>query len=121
MVGTIKKVAVLGMGNLGVQIALQAAACGYEVIAYSSKKHAIKVFLDSLNVKDQPKDKHLPINLAKWPDIADDIMIVTSIKEAAALADIVIEVVPEDLDIKLKVWKEMDTAAPDHAIFATNS
>jgi 3-hydroxybutyryl-CoA dehydrogenase len=121
MAGSIKKVAVLGMGNLGVQIALQAAACGYEVIAYSSKKHAIKLFLDSLNVKDQPKDKHLPINLAKWPKVADDIMIVTSIKEAVALADIVIEVVPEDLEIKLKVWREMDTAAPDHAIFATNS
>ncbi len=121
MAGSIKKVAVLGMGNLGVQIALQAAACGYEVIAYSSKKHAIKLFIDSLDVKDQPKDKYLPIKLAKWPKTANDIIIVHSIKEAVALADIVIEVVPEDLEIKLKVWREMDTAAPDQAIFATNS
>ena len=121
MAGSIRKVAVLGMGNLGVQIALQAAACGYEVIAYSSKKHAIKLFLDSLEVKDPPKDVHLPINLVKWPEIADDIMVISNIKEAVASADIVIEVVPEDLEIKRKVWREMDIASPDHAIFATNS
>ncbi len=121
MASSIKNVAVLGMGNLGVQIALQAAACRYEVIAYSSKKDAIKLFLESLNVKDQPKDKHLPINLTEWPKVADDIKIVPSIKEAVALADIVIEVVPEDLELKLNVWREMDTASPDYAIFATNS
>ena len=121
MADSIKKVAVLGMGNLGVQIALQAAACGYEVIAYSSRKQAIKLFLDTLNVKDQPKGKQLPIDLAKWSKVAKDILIFNSIKEAVASADIVIEVVPEDLEIKLKVWREMDSAAPDHAIFATNS
>jgi 3-hydroxybutyryl-CoA dehydrogenase len=121
MAGSIKKVAVLGMGNLGVQIALQAAACGYEVIAYSSKKQAINRFLDSLDITGQPKGRHLPIDLAQWPKIADKIKIYPSIKEAVASADIVIEVVPEDLEIKLDVWREMDTASPEHAILATNS
>lgn len=41
--------------------------------------------------------------------------------EQAADADVVIECVPERLDVKLRVFRDLDRAAPRHAILASNS
>jgi 3-hydroxybutyryl-CoA dehydrogenase len=41
--------------------------------------------------------------------------------EEAADADVVIECVPERLDLKLQVFRELDRAAPERAILASNS
>lgn len=39
----------------------------------------------------------------------------------AAASDLVIECVPERLDVKLRVFRELDEAAPEHAILASNT
>ena len=45
----------------------------------------------------------------------------TSTFEDAAQADLVIEAVPERLDLKVRVFRDLDEAAPDHTILASNS
>jgi 3-hydroxybutyryl-CoA dehydrogenase/3-hydroxyacyl-CoA dehydrogenase len=40
---------------------------------------------------------------------------------AAAACDLVIECVPERLDVKMRVFRELDAAAPKHAILASNT
>ena len=41
--------------------------------------------------------------------------------EAAVDADIIIEAIPEDLALKIRFWRELDSMAPSHTIFASNS
>lgn len=41
--------------------------------------------------------------------------------EEAAAADIVIECVPERLDLKVKTFRELDRIAPQHAVLASNT
>ena len=46
---------------------------------------------------------------------------ILDLKEAVKDADLVIEAVPEIVSLKLEVWKEVDGAAPEHAILASNT
>jgi len=46
---------------------------------------------------------------------------VTSIREAVAQVDYVQESVLDNYELKREVFKEMDQAAPDHAILASSS
>jgi 3-hydroxybutyryl-CoA dehydrogenase len=46
---------------------------------------------------------------------------VTADFEEAARADFVIEAVPERMDIKIQTYEKLDSLAPAHAIFATNT
>lgn len=45
----------------------------------------------------------------------------TSLNEAAANADLVVEAATENIDLKLKIFKQIDAAAPAKAILATNT
>ena len=117
----IRKVAVLGTGTLGAQIALQAICCGYEVTAYDPDPEVFGRTLAGLMAVDQTKVRESPLDLSLWPEAAAKIAFKGSLAEAVARADLVVEAVPENLDLKLKVWAEMDRAAPQEAILTTNS
>ena len=41
--------------------------------------------------------------------------------ETAVNADVIIEAIPEDLALKIRFWRELDSMAPSHTIFASNS
>ncbi len=51
----------------------------------------------------------------------DNISTFTSIIEAVKEADLVVEAVPENVELKKKVFAEVDKAAPEHAILASNT
>ena len=46
---------------------------------------------------------------------------VTSLEEAARHADLVIEAVPERIELKIEIFAQLDRFAPPHAIFASNT
>ena len=117
----IKKVAVIGMGTLGAQIALQTADKGYQVFGFDPDPSIFGKHLDKFMAIDQSKVRKTEMDVSKWPETAKKITFCKTLKEAVAQADLVIEVVPETLELKLKVWKEMDEHAPKGAILSTNS
>ena len=117
----IDNVAVLGLGTLGGQIALQARVSGYEVTAFDPDPDALKKSLEKFMEVDQSKVRPSPIRVELWPEAASQIRTFPTLADAVKEADLVIEVVPEELELKRKVWKEMDEAAPPEALFATNS
>src|SRR5690606_23887981 len=43
------------------------------------------------------------------------------LKKAAAESDLIIEAVNENLDLKIKIFKEVDSVAPKNAILASNT
>jgi len=117
----IKKVAVLGLGTLGAQIALQAAAKGYDVRGYDPDAEALSRTLKGFRHANPDGLSSGPVDLDQWQAVAGQIKIGAGMGEAVRDADLIIEAVPENLEIKKKIWAEMDAHCSPSAILATNS
>lgn len=117
----IKKIAVLGAGLMGNGIAHVCAQAGYEV----KMRDIDQKFIDkgSATIK-----KNLERGLEKGRITQEEVDTifgrikgVLDLKEAVKDADLVIEAIPEIVSLKLDTWREVEEAAPDHAIFASNT
>ena len=117
----IKKVAVMGAGDMGHGIAEVALLAGYKVAMRDIEQRfvdkglsRIKESLDKLTQKQkitEENKKAMLANIETFVDIAE------SVKDA----DYVIEAVPEVMDLKKQVFQALDAAAPKHAILASNT
>ncbi len=117
----IKKVAVLGAGVMGKQIALLIARYGYRVCCYSKTTKTIgiaKKYVSGWIDRNIQKGK---IDDTAIEQIKNQLSFTTDLKEACNEADFVIESVIENLEVKRSVLKEADQLTPKHTIYATNS
>lgn len=116
----IDRIAVLGAGNMGHGITEVAALAGYEVTmrdlepdlledGYDEIVWSVEKFVESGRVDGPPEA------------ILDRIDTTTDLAAAVADADVVVEVVPEDMEIKQSVFAEIDEHAPADAILASNT
>jgi 3-hydroxybutyryl-CoA dehydrogenase len=117
----IKKICVVGAGNMGHQISLLCAIHGY-------KTTCTDVVPEILKKAEKFADTYLPGRVEKGKmtkDVAEaarkNISFTLDLKEAAKEADFVIEAATEILDLKRKIFTELDKHAPARAILATNS
>ena len=114
-------VSVLGAGNMGHGIAEVAALAGYEVTLRDIDEEVVQSGYENI---EWSLDK-LVENDRLSPDEAeatrDRIEPVVEVEAAVADADVIIEVVPEVMEIKTDVFAEVTEHAPDHAILATNT
>jgi 3-hydroxybutyryl-CoA dehydrogenase len=117
----IQKIAIIGAGNMGHQIAMCAALSGFQVKCTDTNS-------DILNKAISFADNYLKerINKGKLsPEAAnqarENLFFVTTIEEATADADLVIEAIIEKLDIKRTLFAQLDKICPPHTILATNS
>jgi 3-hydroxybutyryl-CoA dehydrogenase len=117
----IQKVAVIGTGILGTQIAIQAACHNYEVTTHDIDDTAFGKVLERLKIRMKNSSRKPTISWPKMQKEARRVKQCKSLKEAVAEADLVIEAVPEDLSLKRKVFKQLDVLAPRKALLATNS
>jgi len=117
----IKKVAVVGSGILGTQIAVQSAHFGYDVTVYDSDPASFeKAHQDLKTVLGKAVGKPL-FTSELWEEEAQKVRLCPDLTDALSEADLVIEAVPEDVEIKRKVFAKIDGLAPLGAILATNS
>ncbi|PKQ14563.1 MAG: 3-hydroxybutyryl-CoA dehydrogenase, partial [Actinobacteria bacterium HGW-Actinobacteria-8] len=120
---TIKNVSVLGTGVLGSQIAFQTAFHGFSVIAYDISAEIIEQAKARFAGLAQTYiDEHVA-GAADGGSAAAlaNIRYSFDLGEAVEDADLVIESVPEKLDIKREVYTALAKLAPPRTIFATNS
>ena len=61
------------------------------------------------------------IDEARKQQTLDNISTLTSIEEGVKEADLVVEAATENLDLKLDIFKQMDSSSPENAILATNT
>mgnify|MGYP001160411946 FL=1 len=117
----IKTICNLGCGTMGFGTAIAFAKSGYEVNMFGRKDASIERAM---------KNIHFTLDVMKANDLLTEeeekgllsrIHGVTTLKDAAANADFVIESVAEDLDIKKAVYKEMESYLGPDVIFATDS
>jgi len=117
----IRKVAVVGTGTLGAQIAMQAARHGYDVSAYDPDEGSFGRVLQNLGAMIEASGRRPALPLEEWRRSAQEVRLCRSMEEAVYDADLVIEAVPEDLELKREVFARLDALAPRAAILATNS
>ncbi len=122
MANEFRKVTVLGTGVLGSQIAFQTAFHGFDVTAYDIDDEALaaarKRFDGLAQVYQQDVDGADADNTAAT---AAGITLTADLATAAAEADLIIEAVPEVLEIKRDLYEKLGTLAPERTVFATNS
>jgi len=116
-----KKAAVVGSGAMGHGIAELLAMNGYEVTMIDindellqKAKEKIKWSLDKFVEKKRIRKEDADAAMAR-------IHTTTSYLEAAKDIDLAIEAVPENMDLKRKVFSALDAAAPLQAILASNT
>lgn len=115
-------VAVLGTGVLGSQIIMQAAWHGKKVFAYDAFPAALDKLADRWAWIRQGYEQDLPDYTPEKLDEALTRIVPTSdLKEAVGDVDIVIEAVPENLDLKRKIWAEVGELADERTLLATNT
>jgi len=109
MTEKIKNVAIIGIGNLGKQIAEWSALYGYQITIFDINTSGLQDFVHEVYKKIQTKGATGNIHIKETLD------------EAVREADLIIEAVPEKLELKRRIFSQIDSAAPSHAIIATNS
>ena len=109
MAKEIKIVAVIGAGFLGKQIATQTASFNYTVRIYDKQTEILE------------KLKKKLVRRKKIKKAQGDVTSHNNLSEAVADADLIIEAVPEILELKKEIFSQIDKTAPPHAIIATNS
>lgn len=119
---SIQNVTVLGTGVLGSQIMMQAAYHGKNVVGYDISAELFDKLPERWDWMRGYYERDLgDYDAARFDEAVGRISTTTDMTEAVREADLVIEAVPENLDLKRKVWAEVGAASPERTIFATNS
>ncbi len=117
----IKNICVVGAGNMGHQIALQCAIHGFRIKCTDVVPEVLKKAQDFAGSYLAGRVQKGKLTEAQAGEIRERIAFTPGLEEAAFDADYVIEAVLERLELKRKVFAELDKIAPPRAILATNS
>lgn len=116
-----KRIVIIGAGTMGNGIAHTFAQTGYQVslvdVSQEALDRGLKTITSNLdriiakgNLTEQQKSTTL-----------NNITTFTTLEEAAKDADLIVEAATENIDLKLKIFRQMDELAPENCILATNT
>lgn len=114
--------AVIGAGDMGHGIAEVAALAGFAVRLFDVDEQALERGKERVfkSLEKLVSKKRVPRRLAA--QIRESgLTTTTDLSEAAAGADCVIEAAPENLELKLGLFQQLDALAPPNAILASNT
>ena len=117
----VKTIAVIGAGNMGHQISTLCALYGYNTKCTDIDENTLKK-------AEQFVDDYLPGRVSKGKlseeqakQTRERLTFTQDFNEAVKDADFVIEAAVEEVEVKRKLFADLDRTAPSHAILATNS
>ncbi len=116
-----KNIVVIGAGTMGNGIAHTFAQTGFNVnlvdVSTEALEKGLKTITTNLdrivakgNLKEEQKNETL-----------NNISTFTQLEDAAKNADLIVEAATENIDLKLKIFRQMDELAPENCILATNT
>jgi 3-hydroxybutyryl-CoA dehydrogenase len=115
------QVVVIGAGQMGNGIAHVFAQSGYIVTLVDVRQESLDRALTII-------DKNLDRQVTKGSITEEDkkatlkhLSVSTHLQSAASKADLIVEAATENIDLKLKIFTELDQFAPAHCILASNT
>ena len=117
----IKKICVLGAGIMGHGIAQVCAQGGYDVKMRDIEDRFVQAGLERIGKFLEGSVERKRMTKEEADATMSRIKGVTDLKEAAKDADLVIEAIIENLEIKKNTYIELDAICPPHTIFASNT
>jgi 3-hydroxybutyryl-CoA dehydrogenase len=115
------KIAVIGSGTMGNGIAHTFAQFGYQVNLIDICQEALDKGLQTIG---KNLDRQVSKGLLKEEDkntVLNRIVTFIEVKQGVAEADLIVEAATENLELKLKIFRELDTYAKADAILASNT
>ena len=118
---TIRKISVIGPGMMGHAIAQEFAVAGYEVMLCGRSEDRLQEAITKI-------ERSLS-ELAEWEIISENdvapslerLQTTTDLTAAGSFADLIVEAIVEELEIKNELFSRLDTIASEGTIFASNT
>jgi len=120
-VSDIKRILILGSGHMGQQIGYVSAAAGFEVVLYDIDEQALQNAMDMMAKLSDSFVKYGKLNKDDAAKALDMIEATTDPEKAGKKADFVSESVPEDPDLKGRVFAQFNEICPENTVFTTNT
>jgi 3-hydroxybutyryl-CoA dehydrogenase len=117
----VKTIAVIGAGTMGRGIAYAAAFGGYRTILEDITQSMLDAGLDYIRTSLDDAVTRGKLTAEQRDRAVAQLGSAHSVEEACREADIVIEAVPEEMEIKLEIFTLLDKFAKPGAIFASNT
>ena len=114
-------VAVIGAGTLGAGIAQVCAQTGWQTRLYDAFPEGLQKGMDSISAfweKGIARGKTTEQQKSEW---SANLSLPGDMSAAVSGADLVIEAVPEVMELKQSIFSQLEEMAPPHAILATNT
>lgn len=116
-----KNITVIGSGTMGNGIAHTFAQFGYAVSLIDINEAALQKALATITKNLDRQVAKGSITEADKAATLGNIKTSTDLKAAAQNADLVVEAASENVDIKLKIFKQLDEICPEKTILASNT
>lgn len=117
----IHKTAVIGCGTMGNQIAIQIALSGYEAAVYDAEQRVRRKAEDDTREWFSRRVQKGRLKAEEAEAARARLTFTDCVKQAAKGVDLVVEAVPDILELKRQVLSEIDQYTPEHTIYASNS
>ena len=117
----IKKVGMLGGGIMGTGIVSVLLKGGFDVVLWEINAEALEKAVASIRKTFDYPIKIKKMTLADLDSLIDNHLQTTTSLEDLKDADLIIEAVLEDMQVKQKIWKKLEDICRADVIFATNT
>jgi 3-hydroxybutyryl-CoA dehydrogenase len=121
VIDEIKQICVVGAGTMGHQIALQCATHDYDVHLVDATKEILDRAQEKIGTALKERVSRGEISSDSMEKALSKISYTTDLEKGAVDSDFVIEAVYEYVEVKRKVFSQLDHICPSHTILATNS
>ena len=121
MVYKINQITVLGSGIMGHGIAQISAMAGYNVNLRDIEQSFLDKAMDKIKWSINKLVEKQKITPSEAENIINRINPVVDLEQSLKGSNLVVEAVPEDLNLKKKVYEEIEKFATDEMIFASNT
>ena len=116
-----RKIAVIGAGTMGNGIAHTFAQSGYEVSLIDVSADSLERGMNTIEKNLDRMLKREKISEADKQNTLDKITTYTSMNDGVSDVDLVVEAATENMDIKLKIFSQLDEVCGENVILASNT
>jgi 3-hydroxybutyryl-CoA dehydrogenase len=118
---TIRTVAVIGAGTMGSGIAQVCGAAGYRTWLFDARPGGAEAAIERIRTTLEKGIARGKVTEGERDGVLERVQAASTFEAAAAEADLAVEAVPENMELKRELFGRLDAASPAHAILATNT